>query len=99
MGSSLGLALVNIFVDFYEDQLFENIHRSMLYYRYIDDTFALSGDEQEVVEFFNQLELLHHSFRFAMKKENDCSVPLFLLKDQISFLQLYIITNFLGFVY
>lgn len=53
MGSSLGLALVNIFVDFYEDQLFENIHRSTLYYRYIDDMFALSGDEQEVVEFFN----------------------------------------------
>lgn len=41
MGSPLGSILANIFMSFYEDWLFENVHRLTMYYQYIDDTYAL----------------------------------------------------------
>lgn len=67
MGSPLGTVLANNFVDFYEDQLSENVHRITLYYQYIDDIFTLFGDEQEAIRFFDQLELLHLSLRFIVE--------------------------------
>ena len=45
MGSSLGPALANIFVGFYESKLFDKISKPQIYYRYVDDTFALFQNE------------------------------------------------------
>ena len=41
MGSPLGPALANIFVGFYEQQLFQTTNKPTVYYRHVDDTFAL----------------------------------------------------------
>lgn len=95
IGSTLGPVLANIFVGFYESQLFENVQRHTLYYQYIDDTFALFGDEQEAISFFDQLELLHLSLRFTMEKNNCCLLFLDILVERSDnkFLKVYIINQ------
>lgn len=74
MGSPLGTDFANIFIGFYEDQLFENVHRLTLY-----DMFALFRDDQQLVGFLDQHEILHPSFMFKIEKErereNDCFLP------------------------
>ena len=45
MGNPLGPTLANIFVGFYESKLFDKISKPQIYYRYVDDTFALFQDK------------------------------------------------------
>ena len=45
MGSPLGPILANIFVGFNEMKLFNKVNRPLMYYRYVDDTFAVFKDE------------------------------------------------------
>ena len=47
MGSSLGPALANIFVGYYESKLFNKISKPTVYCRYVDDTFSLFYKETE----------------------------------------------------
>lgn len=75
MGRTLGSMLANIFVAFHEDRVFEDVPRATLYYRYVDDTFALFGDKHEAIKFFDQLESLHPSLGFTVKKESNGSLP------------------------
>lgn len=82
IGSTLGPVIANIFVGFYENRLFENVQSHTLYYQYIDNTFALFGDEQEMNSFFDQLELWHPSLRFTMKKNNCCLLFLNILVER-----------------
>ena len=53
MGSPLGPALANIFVGFYEEKLFSQISKPSTYFRYVDDTFAIFCNEEELENFFN----------------------------------------------
>lgn len=62
--------LANIFVSFHEDRVFEDVQRATSYYRYVDDTFALFGDEHEAIKFFDQLESLHLSLGFTVEKDS-----------------------------
>ena len=55
MGSSLGPSLANIFVGYYEALLFKRVNKPLMYYRYVDDTFAVFTDEDECNEFFSHL--------------------------------------------
>ena len=48
MGSPLGPALANIFVEFYETKLFSNANKPHMYHRYVDDTFVAFGSEKKV---------------------------------------------------
>ena len=59
MGSPLGSALANIFVGFYESKLFDKISKPQIYYRYVDDTFALFQDEVDSETFLTNLNSLH----------------------------------------
>ena len=59
MGSPLGPVLANIFVGFYESKLFDKISKPRIYYRYVDDTFALFQDEVDSETFLTNLNSLH----------------------------------------
>ena len=69
MGSPLGLALADIFVGYYEKKLFSKIQKSPIYFRYVDDIFAISDHEVEADEFLNKLNRLHPSLKFTFEKE------------------------------
>ena len=75
MGSPLGPALANIFVGFYESKLFDKISKPQIYYRYVDDTFALFQDEVDSETFLTNLNSLHTSFKFTSEKEVNQSLP------------------------
>ena len=75
MGSPLEPALANIFVGYYETKLFQTISKPAMYYRYMDDTFAVFNDENQCEIFLERLNLLHPSLRFTMEKESHSSLP------------------------
>ena len=45
MGSHLGPVLANIFVGFHESRLFDTTVKPDVYFRFVDDTFAIFGSE------------------------------------------------------
>ena len=67
MESSLGPALANIFVGYYEEKLFSETRKPPIYFRYIDDTFAFFDHESD--KFLTKLNCLHLSLKFTFKKE------------------------------
>ena len=75
MGSPLGPALANIFVGFYEQQLFQTTNKPTVYYRYVDDTFALFKLESDCDKFFSSLNSLHPVLHFTFEKEANQSLP------------------------
>ena len=48
MGSPLGPALANIFVGYYESKHFQTTSKPKLYYRYMDDTFVVFSNEDDL---------------------------------------------------
>ena len=75
MGSPLGPALANIFVGFYEEKLFSQISKPSIYFRYVDDTFAIFHNEEESKNFFNQLNCLQPFLKFTFEKEKNNCLP------------------------
>ena len=75
MGLPLGPSLANIFVEYSEALLFKRVNKPLLYYRYVDDTFAVFNDEDECNEFFSHLNSLHPSLRFTFEKECNRTLP------------------------
>ena len=77
MGSSLGPSLANIFVGYYEALLYKRVNKPLMYYRYVDDTFAFFNDKDECKEFFSHLNSLHPSLCFSFEKECKRTLPFF----------------------
>ena len=75
MGSPLGPTLANIIVGFYESKLFDKISKPHIYYRYVDDTFALFQDEVDSETFLTNLNFLRTSLKFTSEKEINQSLP------------------------
>ena len=75
MGSPLGPSLANIFVGYCEALLFKRVNKPVMYYQYVDDTFAVFNDEDECNEFFSHLNSLHPSLRFTFEKECNQTLP------------------------
>ena len=69
MGSPLGPALANIFVGYQEEKLFIDSNQPLIYFRYVDDTFAMFEDELNCNRFLKQLNSLHQSLNFTHEKE------------------------------
>ena len=74
MGSPLGPALANIFVGFHESRLFDNTLKPGVYFRFVDDTFAIFGSELGCDHFQEKLNLLHPALKFTVEKEQNNSV-------------------------
>ena len=49
--------------------------RPLVYFRYVDDTFAVFNNEKDCNTFFIQLNSLHPSLRFTCGKESNHSLP------------------------
>lgn len=75
MGSPLGPALANIFVGYYEEKLFSDMPKPSVYFRYVDDTFAIFRNEKESEEFLIKLNDLHSSLKFTFEKEKNNTLP------------------------
>ena len=74
MGSPLGPALANIFVGFHESRLFDNTAKPGVYFRYVDDSFAIFGSELDCDHFQEKLSLLHQALKFTREKEQNISL-------------------------
>ena len=75
LGSLLGPALANIFVGYQEAKLFNIAKRPLVYFRYIDNTFAVFNNEEDCNTFLTHLNSLHPSLRFTYEKESNYSLP------------------------
>ena len=71
MRSPLESALADIFVGFCESNLFKNMRKALLYYRYVDNIFVAFNSEKDCEELVNHLISLHSSLRFTFEKECD----------------------------
>ena len=61
---------------FYKNiKVFNIAKRPLVYFRYVDDTFAVFNNEENCNTFFTQLNSLHPSLRFTYEKESDHSLP------------------------
>ena len=69
MGSPLSPALANIFVGFHESRILDNTIKSGVYFRFVDDTFAIFGSELDCDHFKGKLNLLHPALKFIVEKE------------------------------
>ena len=74
MGSPLGPALANIFVGFHESRLFNNTVKPCVYFRFVDDTFAIFGSELDCDHFKEKLNLPHPALKFTVEKEQKNSL-------------------------
>ena len=70
MGSPLGPAIANIFVGFHEGGLFDSTAKLGVYFRYVDDTFAIFGYQLDCDHFQEKLNLLHPALKFTVEGEN-----------------------------
>ena len=77
LGSRLGPTLANVIVGYQETKLFLNIKKSLVYYGYVIDTFAIFKSEDEYAKFLSSLNSLHSSLRFTFEKEFNRSLPVF----------------------
>ena len=75
MGSPLGPALANIFVGYHESKLFSCVQKPTIYFRYVDDTFAIFKQEGDVDDFLVTLNCLHPALKFTFEKEQDGKLP------------------------
>ena len=75
MGSPLGPALANIFVEYHESKLFSCVQKPTIYFRYADDTFAIVKQVGNFDDFLVTLNRLHPALRFTFEKEHDGKLP------------------------
>ena len=75
MGSPLGPALANIFVGYHKSTLFSCVQKSTIYFRHVDDTFAIFKQEGDVDDFLVTLNRLYPALKFTFEKEHDGKLP------------------------
>ena len=75
MVSPLGPALANIFVGYHDSKLFSWVQKPTIYFRYVDDTFAIFKQEGDVDDFLVTLNRLHPALKFTFEKEQDGKLP------------------------
>ena len=78
MGSPLGPILANIFVGYHEKRAFADVSPTrspLLYYRYVDDTFALFQNRAACENFLTHLNALHPSLKYTIEIESDGTLP------------------------
>ena len=74
-GVAMSSPLANIFVGYYKALLFKRVNKPLMYYRYVDDTFAVFNKEDKCNKFFFHLNSLHPLLRFTFEKECNWTLP------------------------
>ena len=64
-----------IFVGYHESKLFSCVQKPTIYFRYVDDTFAIFKQEGDVDDFLISLSRLHPALKFTFEKEYDGKLP------------------------
>ena len=77
MGSLFGLALAKICFGYYEENLFSQTQKPPIFFRYVDDTFAIFDHKAEANQFLTKFNSLHPSLQFNFEKEKDQYLPFF----------------------
>ena len=75
INNQLGPALASIFVGYQEEKLFIDNNQPVIYFRYVDETFAMFDDEFNCNQFLKQLNSLHQSLTFTYEKEVNGKLP------------------------
>ena len=78
MGSCLGPTLANTFLCHHETKWLADCpeHFKPLYYkRYVDDTFLLFNDVEQIPLFLQYLNSKHSNIKFTYEVENNCVIP------------------------
>ena len=75
INNQLGPSLANIFVGYQEEKLFIDNNQPVIYFRYVDETFAMFDDEFNCNQFLKQLNSLHQSLTFTHEKEVNGKLP------------------------
>jgi len=78
MGSPLGPILANIFLSYHEKIWLQNCPQEFKpasYHRFVDDTFLLFKQPQDIQKFLNYLNQQHPNMRFTSETEQDASIP------------------------
>ena len=87
MGSPLGPALGNLFMDYHENKWFSSEESStvLFYKRYVDDIFCLIKCETDAKRFLTFLNRRHSNIKFTIEKEKINQLPfLDILNDSSS---------------
>ena len=74
MGSPLGLTLANVFLCYHEKIWPQNCpseFKTVIYRRYVDDTFQLFRSKDHVEKFRNYLNRQHKNTKFTSEIENE----------------------------
>ena len=71
----LDATLANIFVGYQESKLFSCVQKPSIYFRYVEDTFAIFKQEGDVDDFLVTLNRLHSALKFTFEKECDGKLP------------------------
>ena len=74
MGSPLGVLLVNAFMGFVEQQVFQRIPQPSKYHRYIDDTFIITENREALDEVCRTFEV-SSVLRFTCELPQDGALP------------------------
>ena len=74
MGSPLSPVLSNIYMEYFEKHLLPSIvDFEIIWFRYVDDVFAIIPNNVNIDAFLNSLNNLSHSIKFTTEKEaNNC---------------------------
>ena len=83
MGSPLGPALANIFVDYDEEKIFSQTLNTPTYFRYIDDTFAIFDHEAEADEILTKFNCLNPLFNILKKRKENVRFLMFTSKEEM----------------
>ena len=90
MGSPLGPTLANIFLGYYESLLISSLASlPTIYFRYMDDCFAIFDSRALALDFLVLLNGMHSSLSFTMEEESN---------DEISFLDVLVIRDGISFL-
>ena len=75
--SRLDPALANIFVAYYKEKLFSETRKPPIYFKNVDDLFAIFDHEAEADDFLIKLNYPHPSLKFTFEKEKDKCLPFY----------------------
>ena len=64
MGSLLHPALAHIFAGYHESKLFSCVQNPTIYFRDVDDTFAIFKQEVDIEDFLVTLNCFHPALKF-----------------------------------
>ena len=71
----LGPALSNIFVGNDKEELFCDTRKLPIYFKYVDNTFAIFNHKTEADKFLTTLNCLHPHLKFTFEKEKNKCQP------------------------